>query len=135
MVFLGILVSCSLLFTQTVSAASTAKPTIAEGSTGQAVYDWQQQLNEINSPDCDPYINLGPAVQTDSDFGPLTLAATRAFQLGASNQTAFSQSMLIEIQKKNGGPINLVAADGSADGVVGPLTHKAMDVLLSLQVC
>jgi peptidoglycan hydrolase-like protein with peptidoglycan-binding domain len=92
-------------------------------------------MNEINSPDCDPHINLGQAVQTDGDFGPLTLAATRAFQLGASNQTAFSQSMLTEIQQKNGGPINLVATDESADGIVGPLTHKAMDVLLSVQVC
>lgn len=134
-ILLGVLLSSGLLFAQPAFAVSADKPTIAEGSNGQAVTDWQQQLNQINSPDCYPYINLGPGLQTDGRFGPKTLAATKAFQLGASNQTTLFPSVETKVEQANGGPINLLDASGNPDGIVGPLTHKAMDALLSVQTC
>ena len=134
-ILLGALISSGLLFTKPAFAASTPEPTIAKGSTGQAVIDWQRQLNQINSPDCYPYINLGPAVQTDGNFGILTLAATTAFQLGASNQTTLYPSVEAKVEKENHGPINLLDSSGKPDGTVGPRTHKAMDALLKVQIC
>jgi peptidoglycan hydrolase-like protein with peptidoglycan-binding domain len=108
-ILLGVLVSSGLLFAKSAFADEI---TIEQGSTGPAVMAWQIQLNEITNPKCSGYLDLGSAMtnplQEDSDFGPLTLAATIAFQ-----------------EKTGLDP----------DGVVGPLTHSKMDSLLSQSQC
>lgn len=112
LVLLGVLISFSLLFSRPVFAAmptlsQNTEITIAEGSTGPAVEAWQEQLDTIDSPNCSPYINVGPALPVDGVFGPSTLAATESFQ----RQTGLR-----------------------VDGIVDPLTHFVMDNLISQKI-
>jgi len=73
----------------TTGAPAGAHPMLREGDTGTAVKTLQTRLNV-----------WGATLATDGDFGPLTLAAVKAFQ--AAHQL-------------------------SVDGIVGPLTWAALD--------
>ena len=73
----------------TTGASAGAHPMLREGDTGTAVKTLQTRLNV-----------WGATLATDGDFGPLTLAAVKAFQ--AAHQL-------------------------SVDGIVGPLTWAALD--------
>ncbi len=76
--------------TATVEAPA-ARPMVAAGSTGESVEEAQQRLNEHGA---------APQLDVDGIFGPLTLAATKAFQGGHGLKE---------------------------DGVIGPLTWGALD--------
>jgi peptidoglycan hydrolase-like protein with peptidoglycan-binding domain len=68
----------------------TSKPMLKYGSTGSAVVELQHRLNAVRGP-------TGAALTPDGVFGPMTLAAVKAFQT-------------------KGTPVLV------ADGIVGPLT-------------
>jgi peptidoglycan hydrolase-like protein with peptidoglycan-binding domain len=70
-------------------------------------------MRGCHSPECTPYVDLGPALQEDGIFGPKTEAATLLFQ---------------SAQYPTEGSID-------ADGQVGPITHGKMDRLLAQQLC
>ena len=73
----------------TTGALAGTQPMLREGDTGTAVKTLQTRLNA-----------WGATLATDGDFGPLTLAAVKAFQ---------------------------AAHHLSVDGIVGPLTWAALD--------
>ncbi len=113
-------------------AAAATWPVVAQGATGERVVGIQYLLNQ----------RIGAGLAVDGQFGPLTTAAVKKFQvkfgLPANGQVASTTwtRLIVQVQRGNSGPAvaavqhSLRYAYGysslAVDGIFGPATQAAV---------